>query len=101
MHFVSILQIVTYKIILKCFFLSVPKIEGDDWKCQLFPNFQNEMSLSLGEEDFCGDAKHFPECDPQLPPTISFHKGETFLGKDYSNTLIIDSYDKLFSIHIT
>ena len=49
----------------------------------------------MGEEDFCSDAKHFPECDPQLPPTITFYKGKTYLGKEHSNTWIKDSYDKL------
>ena len=46
-----------------------------------------------GKSNFCGTKKHFPECDPQLPPSIEFYAGEgkTNIGQDYSIFRISDA----------
>ena len=61
----------------------VPKIEGDVWHCNLFPNWPNYWVNMGSGANFCGRSKRrYPECDPQLPPTITFY-GKNQYGQVY------------------
>ena len=55
------------------FLLSVPQVTGDEWSCKLFPNFPESLKIDM-KDGFCGRFKRsFPECDPQLPPDITYY----------------------------
>ena len=57
----------------------VPKIDGDTWHCNLFPNWPNYwVNMGTGK-NFCGRSnRRYPECDPQLPPVVSFYGRDNY-----------------------
>ena len=65
---------------------AAPEIDEDEnkWYCSVFPYLSTRASsmIDMGETGFCAEeqARSFPECDPQLPPTVTFRTQAMELG---------------------
>ena len=76
------------------------EIDEDEnkWYCSIFP-YIDKLEIDMGERGFCGkELRSFPECDPQLPPTVTFYTQGEELGPidmkkeldDPENKMIMD-----------